>query len=322
MYSRDYTASNEIKAAASGQWPFILQELAGLTELQVDTRTRSTGTSCPLCGGHDRYSFKDSENGWWACRHCGGGDGFTLLIKSQGWDFVTAIKKVGLLLGVDRYNPAELEKTRREARERRDRQQQELARIEQEKHDSAIGRVRQQWCKGQPCNYHPYAEYKLFSNRLKQLCRVEGSRLLIPVCSADGWLMNIQQIEWQPRFAQWPKYFVKGAPVKGGFLAYGRESYHILIAEGIADTDACYQLQSEACMVVCAFSAYQFTRIAQLIRNRFPDSEIVLCPDNDDTGLQQASKAALQVHGCALSPPPKGYKDWSQFFLSQSNEVA
>lgn len=322
MYNRDHTASNEVKDAASGQWPFVLQELAGLTDLQVDTRTRSTGTSCPICGGHDRYSFKDPENGWWACRHCGGGDGITLLMKSQNWDFVTTIKKVALLLGVDRYNPIELEKTRKEAKERRDRQRREQEEMEREQHAAAIGSVRRLWSEGKPCNYHPYAEYKLFSERLKGLCRVAGSNLLVPVCSADGWLMNVQRIEWQPRFAQWPKYFVKSAPVKGGFLAYGRNSYHILIAEGIADTDACYQLQNEACKVVCAFSAYQFTRIAQLARTRFPESEIILCPDNDDTGLKQASNAALQVPGCALSPPPKGYKDWSQFFVSQSNEVA
>ena len=76
--------SNAVKAVAGGQWPYILQSLAGLDDKQVDTKWRHKGTPCPNCGGTDRYSFKDPVNGAWACRHCGGGDGMCVGI-CQHW---------------------------------------------------------------------------------------------------------------------------------------------------------------------------------------------------------------------------------------------
>ncbi len=105
MSHRNFTAA--VKGAAFGQWPFILQQLVGLTDLQVDTRTRSTGTACPHCGGHDRYSFKSADNGDWACRHCSGGDGFDLLMKCHGWSFPEAVNRVAGLLGVSQEDTEE-----------------------------------------------------------------------------------------------------------------------------------------------------------------------------------------------------------------------
>jgi phage/plasmid primase-like uncharacterized protein len=74
--------------------------------------------------------------------------------------------------------------------------------------------------------------------------------------------------------------------------------------------------------VICAFSANQFERVASMARSRYPDSELVLCPDRDESGLKYAYKAAHSVSGCSVSLPPEGFNDWSDYFLSQTCEVA
>lgn len=324
MNRRDFTAS--VKAAAFGQWPFILQQLASLTDRQVDTRTTSQGTECPLCGGVDRYSFKSADNGWWACRHCpsGGGDGFSLLMQFHDWQFAEAVDHVACLLGLDNKNPEQVRLLRQEAEARRRvHDQQRQSERDQEK-ARGIQCANRFWANSQPYHRHFYAEHKRFSPTLKNLCRQLDEWLLVPVYSPDGFLMNIQRfVQFMPSNGErWPRYFVKSAPVKGGWLEYGPDSYHILITEGIADADACYQLQQQSCRVICAFSAHQFPRIAELARSRYPDSELVLCPDRDETGLKYAYQAGQQVSGCSVAIPPDGFNDWSDFFLFHSQEVA
>ncbi|WP_252177951.1 primase-helicase zinc-binding domain-containing protein [Endozoicomonas sp. 4G] len=321
MTHRNFTAA--VKGAAFGQWPYILQQLAGLTDLQVDTRTRSTGTACPLCGGHDRYSFKSDDEGGWACRHCGGGDGFTLLMKLHGWDFTRTVQQVASLLGLSQDFPEELDRLRKEAEERRRVHEQQNQQKKQQQQAEGIQEANRFWDNSVPYRRHPYAEYKRFSPFLKSLCRQLDDWLLVPVYSPDGFLMNIQRfVNYMPTDgSRWPRYFVRNAPVKGGWLAYGPDSHHVLITEGVADADACYQIESGACKVVCAFSANQFSSVAKLVRQYHPDSEIILCPDSDPAGLKHAIKATTEVHGCLISQPPTPYKDWSDFFISQQ-EVA
>ena len=91
-------------AAADGQWPRLLIELAGLTPEQLQNRHQP----CPACGGTDRYRWdQDAGAGGWFCNQCGGkdhagggGNGMDLLLRLTGWDFATAARRVEAHLGL------------------------------------------------------------------------------------------------------------------------------------------------------------------------------------------------------------------------------
>jgi len=91
-------------AAADGQWPRLLVELAGLKPEQLQNRHQS----CPACGGTDRYRWdQDAGAGGWFCNQCGGkdhrgggGNGMDLLLRLTGWDFATAARCVEAQLGL------------------------------------------------------------------------------------------------------------------------------------------------------------------------------------------------------------------------------
>lgn len=91
--------SSDLRLAASGNWPYILQALAGLTDTELSNRHQP----CPACGGRDRYRFDDrSSRGDFFCNGCGPGDGFDLLQRVNSWTFAEAAQKVADLLRVDR----------------------------------------------------------------------------------------------------------------------------------------------------------------------------------------------------------------------------
>jgi len=94
----------DILEAARGRWPEILHALAGLSTDQLT----DTHQPCPLCGGNDRYRFDDLDGkGTWFCNKCGGrhqnggaGTGIDLLLRTTGWDFATAARRIEAQLGL------------------------------------------------------------------------------------------------------------------------------------------------------------------------------------------------------------------------------
>jgi putative DNA primase/helicase len=86
-----------VRAAARGRWLAILPEIIGPDYLT------GKNTSCPGCGGSDRYQFnRRSESGAFSCRHhpSGGGDGFALIQHVLGCEFTTAVSLVSKALGM------------------------------------------------------------------------------------------------------------------------------------------------------------------------------------------------------------------------------
>jgi len=77
------------KQAARGKWDGIIAELIG--EQAISRRH----TSCPICGGTDRYRYDNKRNdGDWFCNVCGVGDGFKLLQGALGLDFAACARRV------------------------------------------------------------------------------------------------------------------------------------------------------------------------------------------------------------------------------------
>ena len=82
------------KQAAKGKWDAIIRHFLG--EQAVSRKH----TSCPICGGTDRYRYDNKRNdGDWFCNHCGTGDGFKLLMEALGVDFSEAAKSVDRIVG-------------------------------------------------------------------------------------------------------------------------------------------------------------------------------------------------------------------------------
>ena len=85
-----------IKRNAAGQWMRILAD-AGIPHEQLEKPNRP----CPLCGGHDRFTFfKKEEGGGWYCRGCGHGDGIALLQEWRHEGFVQTLDYLERALGL------------------------------------------------------------------------------------------------------------------------------------------------------------------------------------------------------------------------------
>lgn len=82
------------KELAINKWSSIL------TSFGLDAK-HLTGkhTSCPLCGGTDRFRFDDlSGRGTYYCNRCGAGDGFDLLKQYKNWSFRKAAFEIDRII--------------------------------------------------------------------------------------------------------------------------------------------------------------------------------------------------------------------------------
>lgn len=291
-----------------------MQSIAGLNDDQVSVRKGKSGTSCPNCGGNNRYSFKSEEDGGWACRHCGGGDGWELLQKVNRWGFKESVEKVGEYLGIVDGNTdfaaiQEENEARRLAKETEAAQALELAM----RYESKV------WERSGEANpRHPWIAHKNLSDTALSVCRQKGDKLLIPAFNPKGVRVSHQSIS-QKSNGEFVKLFKNGIPVKGLFCEFGTKSHYVLIGESFADADAAFQLSGSNRKAICAFSAGQIPAIVEYASKKYPESQIVICADNDEEGRRAVEKASTIVPGIAVSYPPSG-KDWSQYFLENGKE--
>lgn len=91
----------EVSARASGRWLEILPALSpasapALAVAAVKRGARYARCPCPVCGGTDRFNYKDDAplRGDGYCNTCGVGDGYTWLRRLNGWSFGQALRAV------------------------------------------------------------------------------------------------------------------------------------------------------------------------------------------------------------------------------------
>jgi len=93
----------------------------------------------------------------------------------------------------------------------------------------------------------------------------------------------------------------------------------IFVSEGLATGHALHRITGEP--VIVAFSSGEFPKRAPALMKRWPDTEIVLCPDCDDAGISSAEKA---VGASVLRIPdamPKG-TDWDDVLRDKGLDAA
>lgn len=141
-------------------------------------------------------------------------------------------------------------------------------------------------------------------------CKTIGSGnlrgvLLVPLYDAGDKLVNLQFI--QP---DGTKRFLAGGKKKGCFFTMNEPTETILIAEGFATAASLFEYHGLQTYV--AFDASNLVDVAKVVRTKYPDSEIIICGDNDLSGVGQtkARAAALAIGGKYYVPPTPGH-DWN-----------
>lgn len=284
----------QVKDAACRDWPGILQSLAGLDDLQTDTRSKSRGAPCPVCGGTDRYSFKALDTGGWACRRCGGGDGWELLKRVNAWDFAHAVREVADYLRIEPYKgQAPTHQQREAARQLAEkRQQANKNRLEREQqkqaavHDQRAVYALKEWHHATPAKAdHLYLiSHKLPPFDLREIQHPHYGRcLLVPLINDAGGLRNLERIN--PQGLKRP---IKGAQKQGLYYQFGIDSWTVYICEGWATGAAIHISQPHRPVVLCAMSAGNLENVTHIARRKYPDSNIVIAADHDPAGRQKA----------------------------------
>ena len=112
----------KVKACATGRWKDLLINAFGMDEKTL----KGKHTSCPGCGGKDRFRFDDKNgSGSHYCNACGPGDGLSLACKASGRSFSDTLVIVAGYLGVEPESREEASK--RLERKVKDREQGSLA---------------------------------------------------------------------------------------------------------------------------------------------------------------------------------------------------
>lgn len=199
--------------------------------------------------------------------------------------------------------------TRQECREitqqRRDAAARREAELQAQWMDAAT-LCRRDWERAGPADRaHPYLIAKGVSGEaLRQL----GKCLLVPMFDTDGTLSNLQRIG-----ADGTKLYAKGARAKGMFMTIGSLGKRLVIAEGYG-TGAVIR-RATSLPIVVAFTWGNLMPVAILMRERFPNSDIVIAADDDahlvnhpaiqrNIGLD-AARAAAEAIGGRLAVPPR-----------------
>lgn len=171
---------------------------------------------------------------------------------------------------------------------------------ETRKHDAAAKKAAYilDNAKTAPAN-HPYLVKKRIKPHGARLGR--DNTLIIPLLNKTGEVVNLQFIS-----ETGGKRFLSGGLKKGCFYCLGTDTSKILICEGFATGASLFE--DSGYMVVIAFDAGNLKEVAKGIKAIYPKSEVIICADNDESGIgeKKAREAALAIGGKYIIPPTLG----------------
>ena len=150
---------------------------------------------------------------------------------------------------------------------------------------------------------HPYLIKKRIGINGARLGRCNA--LIVPLYNANKEIVSLQFIS-----EAGGKTFLSGGKKKGCFYELGEQTDKILICEGFATGASLFEESSY--LTIIAFDAGNLKEVAINIRALSPDSEIIICADNDLSGVGQskAIDAASTISGKYLIPEIVG-QDWN-----------
>ncbi|HBW8846245.1 TPA: DUF927 domain-containing protein [Klebsiella pneumoniae] len=326
---RNIDLIREVTSAAAGRWPYVL---AGLSIDVPDSSRRHA--PCPACGGKDRFRFDDNGRGSFICNQCGAGDGLDLIKKVNNCDTTEAAQLAADVLGID-YRAAESAPDAASQRQRQlaaDRQQREQERQKQAAEDAVQRRatfarlytgMRLRSIQGES----EYLQSKGLTG-FKYPLMPDGS-LLLELVDESGAVTTAQTIT-----PQGEKRLIKGSAKRGAYYAVNalERPQSVVIAEGLATALTCHLIRTDA-LTVAAIDAGNLLPVAEVMRRKYPQAQIIIAADNDhqqggpesggtNTGKDAAEKAALSVAGWVSLPPTDNKTDWNDYHQQNGLEAA
>ncbi|QRD25313.1 DUF927 domain-containing protein [Klebsiella pneumoniae] len=326
---RNIDLIREVTSAAAGRWPYVL---AGLSIDVPDSSRRHS--PCPACGGKDRFRFDDNGRGSFICNQCGAGDGLDLIKRVNNCDTTEAAQLAADVLGID-YRAAESAPDAASQRQRQlaaDRQQREQERQKQAAEDAEHRRatfarlytgMRLRSIQGES----EYLQSKGLTG-FKYPLMPDGS-LLLELVDESGAVTAAQTIT-----PQGEKRLIKGSAKRGAYYAVNalERPQSVVIAEGLATALTCHLIRTDA-LTVAAIDAGNLLPVAEVMRRKYPQAQIIIAADNDhqqggpesggtNTGKEAAEKAALSVAGWVSLPPTDNKTDWNDYHQQNGLEAA
>ena len=145
--------------------------------------------------------------------------------------------------------------------------------------------------------------------------RLYHEALVIPIYNESNQIVNLQFIDHEGK-----KRFLSGGRKQGCFYRIGELTDTLLICEGFATGASLFKDCGQR--VVVAFDAGNLLPVAQSIRKLNHDNEIIICGDNDMSGVGQAKarEAALAIGAKILIPPTAG-QDWNDVLSGGRHDV-
>ncbi|MBX4493115.1 primase-helicase zinc-binding domain-containing protein [Klebsiella pneumoniae] len=326
---RNIDLIREVTHAAADRWPAVL---AGL-HIDVPDSPRKHAP-CPACGGADRFRFDDNGRGSFICNQCGAGDGLDLIKRVNNCDTTEAAQLAADVLGID-YRAAETDlKTAIQRREQMDterrqheQERQQRATIDAEQRRTTFARLYA--VKSQSATQRE-SEYVIAKGLIGFPFPVlpDGS-LLLPLVGESGAVTAAQTIT-----AQGEKRLIKGSAKRGAYYPINtlEQPQSVVIAEGLATALTCHLIRPDA-LTVAAIDAGNLLPVAEVMRRKYPQAQIIIAADNDhqqggpesggtNTGKDAAEKAALSVAGWVSLPPTDCKADWNDYHQQHGLETA
>ena len=283
---------SDVRSKANGYWPSILERLAIPTN-------RGEGP-CPACGGKTRYRFDNKDNrGTYFCSHCGAGTGLDLVMKVNQCGAREAAELVAEAMALPMPEP----------KPAREKPQTDIA-----------GKVAALAAKASP-GQSAYLASKGLQCPFPMLA--DGSLLLV-LKNGAGATTGAQVIK-----PDGSKRLVAGTVKKGSFGVVNSVELTetVIIAEGLATALSVQQFRPDA-TIITAIDAGNLLSVAQVMRQRYPDAQIIIAADNDikpgepNTGKSAAENAAKAVSGWVALPQTEGKADWNDFHQQHGPEAA
>jgi putative DNA primase/helicase len=184
-----------------------------------------------------------------------------------------------------------------------DRSKEQQRQQQDSEYAQARLRAVDEWNAAKPCEGHPYLTKK---NVPSQGLRSMNGMLLIPMMTMSGQTWSLQRID-----NAGDKRFMTGGKAKGMVFVIGvpLDGEPICAAEGYATGASIHR--ATGWPVIVTFSANNMVTAAPTIKQNFPNSRVLFCGDNDNSGTGQKAtkKAAAVINGGIAIPPVRG--DWN-----------
>jgi len=164
-----------------------------------------------------------------------------------------------------------------------------------EKQAQAAKKANTIWNNAQPAdpNHGYLVKKQIRSYGLKQ----SGQALLTPVYDDQKQIISLQEI-----FPDGSKKFLPGGKIKGGFYPFGNLGLEsiLYIGEGYATMASIHAATGKPCVV--SFNSGNLKRVAEIIKEQYPDKTITICADDDretekKTGSNPGTKAGETAAG-------------------------